>query len=64
MMADHFRDYSSQSSNLILVIKIYRLAHLKVLVRQVNLQTERVHPLRQRPGQQLSQREGVLTEAC
>lgn len=35
---------------------------LKVLVRQVELQAEWVNSLWQRPGLQLSQREGVLTE--
>lgn len=39
-----------------------RFTDLKVLVRQVDLQAEWVDSLGERPGLQLSQREGVLTE--
>lgn len=39
------------------------LTDLKVLVGQVDLQAEGVDSLGERPGLQLSQREGVLTES-
>lgn len=39
------------------------MTDLEVLVGQVDLQAERVHPLWQRPGLKLSQRVDVLTES-
>jgi len=40
----------------------HRGSHLKVLVRQVDLQAKGVHALRQRPGQKGCQRVRALTQ--